>query len=640
MTGTDRKSLMSRARTALAGVRAAAEYLIEAFRKTSYQRKKISREDIVFLSQFIRPVWKLGLASVILVLLTAALQSLMPLNTKFFIDFVVMKNSTDGLVTLLDTLHLGAITPVVVAIVSSLPFLILFIISLAVMSGILEILQGYVGIKYQQELAMSIQTKLFEHVLRFPISFFKNQQTGYLLARISSDIDNIQSLFSAAILFLFQHALYLIFAFAILFSINFKLALITFCIIPPYLLINAFFGQRLRSVNYRERESSAEVSRDIQEALSGVEVIKSYATEDREVKKVSAKIRNVIEARKISAILGTTSSFIMRSAQLVFTLLIMWFGYQEINSGAMSVGDYVAFTTYVVMVSSAINNIFTSYLALQRVFVSVDRVMEIFRIVPENEEDMRNKDIMRPDRMAGHVRYEQVTFAYEKGRPVLKDIGFEVNPGESITIVGPSGAGKSTIINLLLKFYIPMSGTVYVDDIDVRRIDRQWLREQIGIVSQDIFLFNDTIENNIRYGRPGATRAEVEAAARKAHIHQEIAKFPQGYDTVVGEKGIKLSVGQRQRISIARAFLKDTPVLVLDEPTSSIDPAIENMIKESLRELMKGRTTIIISHRMAFANLSDHILVIREGKIVEEGTHEELIGRSGLYYQLCSPETT
>jgi subfamily B ATP-binding cassette protein MsbA len=635
MTASRSKSIRDRVRALLVYGKASVSYLREAFKKTSYQRKKLSRDDMLFLLQFLKPVWKLGLASIFLVILVAALQSIMPLNTKFFIDYIVGEKSTDGVVSLLNSFHLGVISPLVVTIITSLPFLIAFMIALTISYSLLDMLQGFIGVKFQQEMIMNVQMKLFDHILRFPLTFFKNRQTGYLLSRISQDVDSINSLFSIAVLFMIQNFLYLVFSFAILFTINVKLTLIALCVIPPYLLVNSFFGYRMRSVNYRERESNAQVSRDIQEALSGVEVIKTYNTEDREVKKVSEKVRDVMEARKIGIILSSASNFIMRSAQFIFTLVIMWFGYQEIKNGTLSIGDYVAFTTYVAMMSGSINNIFSSYLGLQRVLVSVDRVMEMFRMVPESDED---KDLIRPERVVGNIQYNHVSFAYEADRPVLNDISFAVAPGNSITIVGPSGAGKSTIVNLLLKFYTPQSGTIYLDGVDLRNIERKWLRDQVGIVSQDIFLFNDTIENNIKYGRLEATHEEVEMAARRAHIHDDIVKLPNGYNTIIGEKGVKLSVGQRQRVSIARAFLKNTPILILDEPTSSIDPGIENLIRDSLRELTKGRTTIVISHRMSFANKSDHILVIQNGRLVEEGNHEELICKNGLYHKLCSPE--
>lgn len=609
-------------------------FIREAFLKSSYPKKKVGSKDLIFLLQFIKPVWKLALATAILTIVIAGLKSLLPLNTKFFVDFAVMKQSTAWVSNLLTAVHIGFVSPYVDIIVGSVGGIILFMLVLTLTYGVLEIVQGYLGARYQQEMVYGIQVKLFDHVLRFPISFFKNSQTGYLLSRISADVDSIPMLYSIVIAMGLENLMYIVFTFIILFTLNAKLALITLCIAPVYLVINAFFGERIRSISHRERESNAQVSKEIQEVLSGVEMVKSHATEEKEVKKVSDRIKDVVNARVINTLLMTSAQFFIRGAQFFFTILVMWFGYQEISAGTMSIGDYIAFSTYVAILSGSLNSIFSAYLAFQRILASADRIMELFNTVSEDDRGVSGKRSIIPEKVIGEIKYDKVSFSYDKDVPVLNGISFNIPPGGSISIVGPSGVGKTTMVNLLLKFYEPQSGAISLDGTDLAEINRKWLREQVGIVSQDTFLFNDTVENNIKYGMPDATKEEVIDAAKRAKIDRDISKFPKGYDTVIGEKGIRISVGQRQRLSIARAFLRNTPILILDEPTSSIDTETENEIKESLRELMKGRTTIIISHRMSFANLSDTILVIDDGKLSQSGTHQELISTDGLYSKL------
>jgi ABC-type multidrug transport system fused ATPase/permease subunit len=265
--------------------------------------------------------------------------------------------------------------------------------------------------------------------------------------------------------------------------------------------------------------------------------------------------------------------------------------------------------------------------------------MEMFAIAPEFGWKEK-KPLKKLEHVNGNVRFENVSFAYNPNEPVLKNISFEVKQGETMALVGHSGAGKTTLVSLLLKLYIPQSGKITLDGVDLNDIDHSWLRQQISIVSQDIFLFNDTIENNIKYGKPDASREDVVRVAKKARIHDFIESLPKGYETLIGERGTKLSVGQRQRISIARAFLKDTPLIILDEPTSAIDPETEMHLKESLDELMKGRTTFIISHRMSLTDIANFIIVIEGGIIVEKGSQKELEANEGLYNRLRSLDGT
>jgi len=598
---------------------------------------KFKFKDLAFFFQFVKPVWKIGALSVLLVMMTTAISALLPMSSKIFIDFVIQKTGYAGVDSFLGMLGLGAYAATVNGHLSSINFLILLMIALGIASVILNILESYFSAIYQQQMTFNVQTSLFDHVLRFPMIFIKSRQTGYLMSRVSDDVGMMQYLFSDAVTTIISNIFYLIFGVAILVSMNARLALIIACVIPVYLAIRYLFSDRIRALSRKEREYNSEVSRDMQEAISGVEVVKSYAMEKKEVGKIASELKNVIRTRIARSVIMSFASSFMSGTMFALTVVIMFFGAFDIQSGRMTIGDYVAFITYIMFLSNAVNMLYRTYLTFQPAFASMDRLKEMFDIAPEFEWDEKTKKKL--DHVKGNVKFDNVSFSYES-EPTLKNISFEVRPGETVALVGHSGAGKTTLVSLLLKLYVPQSGKITLDGVDLNELDHSWLRQQISVVSQDIFLFNDTIENNIKYGRPEASREDVVRVARKARIHEFIESLPEGYDTLIGERGTKLSVGQRQRISIARAFLKDTPLIILDEPTSAIDPETELHLKESLDELMKGRTTFIISHRMSLTDIANFIVVIEGGQIVERGTQKELEQKEGLYNRLRSLDQT
>jgi subfamily B ATP-binding cassette protein MsbA len=596
-------------------------------------------KDPGFFFRFVRPVWKIGAIGLFLVMLTTAMRAVLPLVSKVFIDFVILKTGYGGITGLLDALGLAAYVPTAIRLLGSIDFIVFGLIVAGVLYGLLYIVEGYLTAIYQLELTFNLQTSLFDHVLRFPLSFIKNKQTGYLMSRVADDVSMLQYMFSDALTQVFSSAFYIVFGIAILLSLNAWLAALIALVIPVYVVIRFLFSTRIRALSYRERESNSQVSQGMQEAISGAELVKSYATERREVGKVSTRLRDVIDARISKYVLITMASTFMRGTMFALLLVILIVGARDIQAGRMTIGDYVTFISYIVFLSAAVNTLFYTYLTFQPVFASMDRLKEMFNIAPEFEWDEKDRPLKKPDSVKGAVRFEHVSFAYETDKPpVLKDISFEVKPGETVALVGHSGAGKSTLVSLMLKLYIPQSGRITLDGNDLNELNHAWLRRQISIVSQDIFLFNDTIENNIKYGRPDATYEDVVTSARKAHIHDFITGLPQGYETLIGERGTKLSVGQRQRVSIARAFLKNTPLIILDEPTSAIDPETETHLKASLGELMHGRTTFVISHRMSLTEIADRIVAIEDGQIAQVGTHEELAEKGGIYSTLLAHE--
>ena len=592
----------------------AREYIKEILKKPELTEAHFRYKDILFFTQFARPIWKLGAISLVLTIIATGLGSLLPLSGKVLIDFIIMKKGFQKVEHLLKSLNLESFIPITRHFLESINLVVLSMLIIGITIGLIGIIQRYLMLRFQQELTFNLQTTLFDHLLRFPMSFFKKKQTGYLVSRVSDDVDVLQYLFSQSLSQMVTSLFYLFFGIAILFTLSVKLSIISISILPVYIFINYYFAERLRSVSLSEMETSAQVSKDIQEVLSGVEVIKAYTAEEREVQKVSLRMRSAIHVKIKSMILSLLSNYSARASQLISTLLIMWFGVKEILKGSMTVGDYVAFTSYVIYLSSSINNLSMFHITLQPIFASMGRLMEIFRLVPEFRKEEK---LVKPDKVNGEIRFEDVSFFYAEGQPVLENISFTAHPGEVIALVGPSGAGKTTLINLILKFYIPQSGSIYLDGHDLKEIDTKWLREQIGVVSQDVFLFNDTIEKNIKYGNPHATREEVISTAKKANIHDDVEMLANKYETEIGERGTRLSAGQRQRISIARAFLKNPPILIFDEPTSALDVDTEKLIKDSLKKLTGNRTTFIIAHRLSTIDIAHKILVLDKGKIVE-----------------------
>lgn len=609
-------------------------YLRDILKRPEQRSDRFGYRDVLFFRKFIGPLWRTGLAALVFSLVATALNSLLPLSAKILIDFVVLKKDLHGMERFLRIFGLSDIVNPVSHAPQTLAFVVLAVLVVGAAAGITGIIQKYLTVRFQQEFTFNIQTTLFDHLLRFPLSFFKRQRTGYLMSRVSDDIYVIQMLFSDSIMQVFGRVFYFLFGMIIVFALSVKLSLILAAALPLYLLINYFFGSRLRDVSLQERETSARVSSDIQEVLSGVETIKAYTSEKREIQKVSLGMRAVINKRIKGMVLSLFSNYAAAGSLFAANLVIMWVGIHEVLLGRLTIGDYVAFTSYSVLLAGALNNILTFHIMAQPAFASMERLREIFNLIPEfTEEKVARSGSDVPD-IKGEVTFDGVSFWYEKGRPVLKDITFSARPGEIIALAGPTGAGKTSLVNLLMKFHEPGCGFIYVDGHDIREIPPEWLRGRIGVVSQEVFLFDDTIERNIKYGSHLATREDVVRAARLAHIHEDIESFADGYETEVGERGARLSAGQRQRISIARAFLRNPVILILDEPTSSLDASTEALIKESISRLAVNRTTFIVAHRLSTIDMADKILVMNKGEVIETGTHEELLKKGDFYRTL------
>ena len=599
----------------------------------------LSFKDIRFYFQFVKPLWKYMLLSLGFTLLSTGIGSLTPLSGKILIDYVFMKKPPVEIAHILDKLHLHLLVAPLTAIFKSLNAVLLLGLAFGLVMGLVSIFRNLVNFRVTSEITFNVQTALFDRVLRFPLAILKKKQVGYLMNRITGDVHAVQSLFSQSIAQLLTNILAPIFSFFILFQLNTRITLILLAIVPFNVIFNYFVVRRSIALSYRQMEETAHYSGDMQEALSGVEVIKSYTAEKRESSKVAGKMRRVINLQLKSTMLQSVAGYIMSAYNLGAKLFITWLCGRAVLKGTMSIGDLTAFSLYALSLSSMLSSLFGQITNYQSLFVSMARLHEMFRVSPEYEvqgslikqtgasaseataaADKAAGRLFRPESVKGQVEFDHVSFAYDDKKPVLKDISLRIKPGETVAIMGVSGVGKTTLISLILKFYKPQQGLIRLDGRNLEELDTLWLRNQVGIVAQETFLFNDTVEHNIKYGNPAATMDEVRSAARDARIDADIAGFPEGYKTIVGERGTMLSVGQKQRISLARAFLKNPPVIILDEPTSALDRDTERELGQTLVDVARGRTTFVITHRTPLVDIADRVFELKSGRLVESRT--------------------
>jgi ABC-type multidrug transport system fused ATPase/permease subunit len=591
---------------------------------------ELSLSDIRFYGQFVKPLWKYIVLSLGFTLLTTGVSSLTPLSGKVLIDYVFQKKSPVEIAKILDKLHLHALVAPLTSIFKSLNSVILLGLSFGLVIGLVSIFRTLVNFRVTSEITFNVQTSLFDRVLRFPLALLKKKQVGYLMSRITGDVYAVQSLFSQSAAQLLTNILAPIFSFFILFQLNSRITLILLAIVPFNVFFNYLVVRRSIALSYRQMEESAHYSGDMQEALTGVEVIKSYGAEKRESSKVAGKMRRVIRLQLKSTMLQSVAGYVMNAYNLGAKLFITWLCGRAVLRGTMSIGDLTSFTLYALSLSSMLSGLFNQVISFQSLFVSMARLHEMFRISPEYETpealikqtgkaspERPAAPAIRPDAVQGEVEFQGVSFAYEENKPVLRDISLQVAPGETVAVMGVSGVGKTTLISLILKFYRPQQGIIRLDGRSLDDLDTLWLRNQVGIVSQETFLFNDTIEHNIKYGNPAATLDDVRRAAEQARIDRDIAAFPEGYKTKVGERGTMLSVGQKQRISLARAFLKNPPIIILDEPTSALDRDTERELGQTLADIARGRTTFIITHRTPLVDIASRVFELRTGRLVE-----------------------
>ena len=464
-----------------------------------------------------------------------------------------------------------------------------------------------------------------------PLAYYDRHQTGEIMSFVTNDVAAIQSALVDNLIDLVTEGCILIGSLVLMFYLDWKLSLLTLVVIPMVGQAMKIFGRKIKKSSNVIQQRLAEITALLQESFSATRVVKSFVREDYEIDRfVRSNQRNfeaVMKNVQQTSMLTPTVEFLAAIA----VTLIVWFGGYEVVNGEITAGAFVAFLTYAVNLANPVKRLSRIYGNLQKAMAAVDRVFTVVDL----EESITDRPGAQPlPPVKGHVRFDHVTFSYKEGRPALDGITLEAQPGEMIAFVGPSGAGKSTIANLIPRFYEADSGVITVDGHDIRDVTLASLRGQIGLVPQETMLFSTTIRENIRYGRLDATDAEIEEAARAANAHNFIMELERGYDTEIGERGVSISGGQRQRIAIARAILKDPRILILDEATSALDTESEKIVQAALDNLMVGRTSFVIAHRLSTVFNADRIYVIDGGRIVEQGTHEELLAKGGLYQHL------
>ncbi len=514
---------------------------------------------------------------------------------------------------------------------SLLPLLALGVgVATLIQAGTSFALAQVVSITAQRAIA-DMRKSVEAHVLRLPISYFDSTQSGILISRIMNDAEGIRNLVGTGLVQLVGGVFTAVIALGVLFWLNWQLTLMTLAVLLSFGGVMALAFTRLRPI-FRERgRIEAEVTGRLGEALGGVRTVKVYTAERRErvvfAKGVHRLFRNI--ARTITGIsaVGAFSTIVIGA---VGVLLIV-FGGNAILAGTMTLGDFVMYIFFIGMVAAPLVQIASIGTQISEAFAGLDRIRELRQIATEDEADVARVPV--PE-LQGEVRFENVDFKYEAGVPVLRDVSFVASEGSTTALVGSSGSGKSTLIGLVMAFYRPGRGRILVDGRDLDTLRLREYRSQLGVVMQDNFLFDGTIRDNIRFSRPRATEDEIREAGRIAHCEEFVSRFEKGYDTVVGERGVKLSGGQRQRVAIARAILADPRILILDEATSSLDSESEAMIRDGLRSLRRGRTTFVIAHRLSTIASADQILVLEGGEIVERGTQDELLAMHGRYRQL------
>lgn len=482
------------------------------------------------------------------------------------------------------------------------------------------------GVKMQAQM----RSDMFNHLEKLPYSFFDNHETGKIMSRMTNDLMDISELAHHGPENLLISSISIIASFVYLCTINWWLTLIVFACVPFLILITMLLRKKMRSAFMRSRQSIGEINAALESSITGIRVTKAFNNSEIEYEKFEEGNKKFVHARtdayKAMGQFHSGTSFIND----VFNVVVLIAGGFFLSKGFIQVGDYTAFTISVGLFIGPVMTLIGFMEQYQNGVTGFQRFLEIMDAEPEKDDP--NAEEMKV--AEGHIEFKNVSYSYSEGEEVLKNVSLDIKKGEKFALVGPSGGGKTTICHLIPHFYDVKDGQILIDGKDINKITRSSLRANIGIVQQDVYLFNASIRDNILYGRPGATEEEVIEAAKRANIHNYVMSMPNGYDTVIGERGVKLSGGQKQRLSIARVFLKDPAILILDEATSALDNTTEILIQNSLDELCKGRTTIVVAHRLSTVKNADEIAVVSDGKIIEQGPHDSLIAMNGVYANL------
>jgi subfamily B ATP-binding cassette protein MsbA len=565
----------------------------------------MNESNLLKFFKFFKPYKSRIAESAVLMLSTSFLELPLPLITMFIIDNVIVEKNY--------------------RLLNLLCFFLFGILLLRLFSGFF---QSYILEYFRARVMADLRMNLFNHIMKLPISFYKESQSGYVMSRVLNDVSASQGLFADTILNVLRNSLTLLFGTAIIFVINWRLALLSLVFLPLFVFSILFFSKRIRTMSKETQEKYAKVSLVLGESLQASEVIKSFGREKGESIKFFSKINQFIKQSISTFVLGRTAGTTTSLIGGLAPLIILWYGGKEIMDGNLTIGGFVAFNSFLAYLYGPVQTLIGANLSIQSALGAVDRIFEVLAKEAENFDKGINLSSLR-----GHILIKNLSFSYDGRNRVLENISLEIKPGEKVGIFGESGSGKTTLVNLILRFYEIKNGEIFVDGINIKDISLKSLRENIGIVHQDSFLFTGTIVENIRYGRPDARDEEVEECAKMANIHDFIMALPKRYETEVGERGVKLSGGERQRICLARMILKRPSIIILDEATSHLDYKNEREILQNILSIFRDRTFIVITHRISTLELVDRIAVLEKGKLVDLGEKNEILSKISKFFE-------
>lgn len=510
--------------------------------------------------------------------------------------------------------------------------LCLVILTLFFLKNLFGYAQGYLMAYVEQGLIKRFRDALYEHLQALTLGYFHEQRTGHLISRIVNDVTLLNEAMNASLINLVREPLMIFFYLSLMFTFSWKLTVAVLLVMPLSLRVILYIGKKLRKHSTRSQQRIADITTVLEETISGIRVVKAFAMEAFEIAKFSGRTdrfrSTMTKLTRIRRLASPLTEFLSVSTGMV----ILWFGGRQVLAGGLlAPAEFITFVITMFLMMSPFKSLGNVYSRIQVGLAAGERIFEILDTPPIIREKPGARDV---DDIEESLRFRDVSFSYPTGDRVLDHVELFVRAGEVLAIVGPSGGGKSTLVDLIPRFYDPTAGAVEIDGVDLREVKIGSLRRLMGIVTQETILFNDTVRNNIAYGHPEIEEARIVSAARAANAHDFILEFPEGYETRIGDRGVKLSGGQRQRLAIARAILKNPPILIFDEATSSLDMESEQLVQEAIEHLMQGRTAFVIAHRLSTVQRANRIVVMDAGRIVQEGTHEELVVQEGLYRKL------
>ncbi|NWJ45973.1 MAG: ABC transporter ATP-binding protein [Chloroflexi bacterium] len=571
-------------------------------------RPRLQRNELVRLLAFAKPYWVWLVVAAIAMIIGSVLGLALPAMAGGLIDTVFVKADRNGL--------------------NNIALILLLVFAF---QAFFIFLQSYLLNNAGERIVNDLRVKLYSHLQTLSLGFFNERRTGELMSRLTNDVTMVQNAVTTNLISAAQSLLTLIGAIVMIVTRDWRMTLLILALIPILTAVAITVGKRIRFHSNEVQKYLGETTTILEETISNQKTVMAFTRESYEIGRYKSGIGQVYAAamRRIRLQSGFVALITFLSFSAI--IVVLWFGGQQVLDGHLTPGELVSILIYMGVVAGPIGTLTGLFSEFQKALGGAER---IFNLLDEPASVTDLPDAKPLAQGSGNMRFEEVFFDYDERSSVLRGVSFEAKQGQVVALVGPSGAGKTTIANLIPRFYDPKMGRITLDGHDIRDVTLKSLREQIGIVPQEPVLFGTTVLQNIAYGRLEASRAEIEEAARGANAHQFIEKLPDGYETLVGERGVKLSGGQRQRIAIARAILRNPRILILDEATSSLDNESESLVQEALDRLMKDRTTIVIAHRLTTIEKANKIVVMDKGELVEEGTHADLIEREGLYYRL------